>query len=64
MKPRPDEAQNIKFSYYQNSLLISPNTFDIFVFENRPPPVGAKTKMDFLVSLGFLDAAELLFTTK
>ena len=54
MKPRPDEAQSTKFSYYENSLLISPTTFEIFKFENRPPPVGAKTKMDFHVSLGFL----------
>ena len=55
MKPRPDETQNTKFLYYENSLLMSPTTFDIFKFENRPPPVGAKTKMDFHVSLGFLD---------
>ena len=34
-------------------------TFEIFQFENRPPPVGAKTKMDFHVSLGFLDLAYL-----
>ena len=32
----------------------SQTTFEIFQFENRPPPVGAKTKMDFHVSLGFL----------
>ena len=36
----------------------SQTTFEIFQFENRPPPVGAKTKMDFHVSLGFLDCAE------
>ena len=55
MKPRPDEAQNTKFLYYENSLLISPTTFEIFKFENRPTPVGFKIKMDFHVSLGFLD---------
>ena len=32
----------------------SQTTFEIFQFENRPPPVGVKTKMDFHVSLGFL----------
>ena len=31
-----------------------PTTFEIFKFENRPPPVGVKTKMDFHVGLGFL----------
>ena len=45
----------------KNSLLISPTTFGIFNFENRPPPVGAKTKMDFHVSLGFLGLEQAYF---
>ena len=34
--------------------MISRITFDIFKFENWPPPVGTKTQMHFHVSLGFL----------
>ena len=34
----------------ENSLLISPTTFEIFKFENRPLPVDAKNKMDFHVN--------------
>ena len=37
----------------------SQTTFEIFQFENWPPPVGAKTKMDFHVSLGFLGYKKL-----
>ena len=57
MKQRPYEAQNTIFSKYERSLLISQTTFEIFKFENGPPPVGAITKMDFHVSLGFLGLA-------
>ena len=38
----------------KKSLLISPTTFEMFKFEDWPPPVGVKTKMDFHVSRGFL----------
>ena len=34
--------------------MITQTTFEILNFENWPPPEGAKTKMDFHVSLGFL----------
>ena len=53
MKPKPDEAQNTKFSWEERSLLICQTTFEIFKFEKWPHPVRAKTKMDFHVSLGF-----------
>ena len=46
MKTEPDEAQNT---------LTSQTTFETFKFENWPPPVCAKTKMDFHDSLGFHD---------
>ena len=38
----------------KKSLLISPTTFEIFKFEDWPPSIGVKTKMDFHVSQGFL----------
>ena len=53
MKPKPDEAQNTKFSWEERSLLICQTTFEIFKFEKWPHPVRTKTKMDFHVSLGF-----------
>ena len=53
MKPKPDEAQNTKFSWEERSLLICQTTFKISKFEKWPHPVRAKTKMDFHVSLGF-----------
>ena len=53
MKPKPDEAQNTKFSWEERSLLICQTTFEISKFEKWPHPVRAKTKMDFHVSLGF-----------
>ena len=53
MKPKPDAAQNTKFSWEERSLLICQTTFEIFKFEEWPHPVRAKTKMDFHVSLGF-----------
>ena len=55
MKPKPDEAQNTKFSREERSLLICRTTFEIFKFEKWPHPVHMKTKMDFHVSLGFHD---------
>ena len=61
MKQRPDEAQNTIFSKYERSLLISQTSFEIFKFENGPPPVGAKTMLDFHVSLGFLASEYLAF---
>ena len=33
---------------------MSPTTFEIFKFEDLPPPVGVKTKMYFHVSRSFL----------
>ena len=53
MKPKPDEAQNTKFSWEERSLLICGITFKISKFEKWPHPVCAKIKMDFHVSLGF-----------
>ena len=35
MKPKPYEAQNIKFSEYQRILLISYATFELLKFESR-----------------------------
>ena len=53
MKPKPDEAQNTKFSREERSLLICRTTFKISKFDKWPHPVRAKTKVDFHVSLGF-----------
>ena len=53
MKPITGEAQNAKFSCEEGSLLTSLTTFEIFKFENWPPTVRAKAKMDFLDSQGF-----------
>ena len=58
MEPRPDEK----------SLLISPTAVEkIFKFENWPPPVGAKNKMDFHVSVSFvarMSVSKICFTFK
>ena len=53
MKPKPDEAQNTKFSLEERSLLICQTTFEILKLEKWPHPVRVKPKMDFHVSLGF-----------
>ena len=57
MKPKPDEAQNTKFSWEERSLLICQTTFEIFKFEKWPHPVCMKTKKDFHVSLSFHEKA-------
>ena len=47
MKPITGEAQNAKFSCEEGSLLTSLTTFEIFKFENWPPPVQAKNQDGF-----------------
>ena len=51
MKLKIPNFHNMKKAYWHQTAL------EIFKFKNRPPPVGATTKMDFQVSLGFLDSA-------
>ena len=51
MKLKIPNFHNMKKAYWHQT------AFEIFKFKNRPPPVGPTTKMDFQVSLGFLDSA-------
>ena len=51
IKPKPDEAQNTKFSQEERSLLTSHTTFENLNFENWPPSYAKKTMMDFHTSM-------------